>query len=87
MLNDLGYVNEFDHILCSCFLGHAKPSLDYFNKSVDILGVPPDAMLFIDDHERNVESARIAGLQSHRFHLNDGLDTLQSILDRYGLPF
>lgn len=85
MLNGLGYAKEFDHILCSCFLGHAKPGVEYFNKSVDILDIPPDQMLFIDDHDRNVESAKIAGLHSHRFHLDDGLNALLGILERYGL--
>ena len=85
MLNELGYADEFDHILCSCFIGHAKPAMEYFHKSAETLGLPASEMLFIDDHDRNVESARAAGLQSQRFHLDDGLDALRSILERYGL--
>lgn len=85
MVHDLGYVNEFDHIFCSCFMGHAKPAVEYFIECADILQLPPHEMLFIDDHDRNVESARIAGLQSHRYHLDDGLDALRRILERYGL--
>lgn len=85
MLNDLGYIDEFDHILCSCFIGHAKPGAEYFRESVGILGLPADAILFIDDHDRNVESARAAGLQSHRYHLDEGLDALRNLLEVYGL--
>lgn len=85
MLNVLGYTDEFDHILCSCFIGHAKPSVEYFRTSVELLGLPAEKMLFIDDHDKNVESARVAGLQSQRFHLDDGLEALQSILERYGV--
>jgi putative hydrolase of the HAD superfamily len=59
--------------------------VEYFHKAVGILRLPPDEMLFIDDHDRNVESARVAGLQSQRFHLDDGLDALRSILERYGV--
>lgn len=85
MLNDLGYRDEFDHILCSCFIGHAKPSAEYFNNSVKMLGIPAEQLLFIDDHDLNVQSARAAGLQAQRFHLDDGFAALQGILKRYGL--
>jgi len=85
MLNTLGYLDEFDHILCSCYLGRAKPSRAYFQKSIDILGLPAEEMLFIDDHEKNVESARAEGLQSHRYHLDEGLDALVSILEHHSL--
>lgn len=85
MLNSLGYAHEFDHILCSCFMGHAKPDVQYFSKSVGMLGIPAEEMLFIDDHDRNVESAKVAGLRSHSYHLDEGLDTLRSLLEHYGL--
>ena len=85
MLNGLGYADEFDHILCSCFLGYAKPSVAYFTKSVNLLGIPADELLFIDDHESNVESAKVAGLQAHRYHLDEGPEALRNLLERYGL--
>jgi len=85
MLNNLGYAEEFDHILCSCFIGYAKPGVEYFQKSVSILGLPAGELLFIDDHDKNVATARAAGLQSHRFHLDDGVEALHGILKRYDL--
>ncbi len=87
MLNQLGYTDRFDHIFCSCFLGHAKPGIDFFETTVQLLNVPANRLLFIDDHERNVESAKNAGLNARTFHLDDGVEALTAILDDYGLSY
>ncbi|NKB96885.1 MAG: HAD-IA family hydrolase [Pseudomonadales bacterium] len=86
MLNDLGYSSEFDHLLCSCRLGLAKPSVEFFEKAVEILGLPAGELLFIDDHEKNVESAKKSGLNARRFHLDDGLDALVDLVESYRIP-
>jgi putative hydrolase of the HAD superfamily len=85
MLNNLGYSAEFDHILCSCYLKLAKPADDYFQKSLEKVGFLAEEVLFIDDHQSNIDSAKRAGMQAQRFHLDDGLQTLVNILQSYGL--
>ena len=85
MLNDLGYASEFDHIFCSCHLGHAKPASEYFERALDTLGLPAENALFIDDHERNVNAAMGLGLHAHRYHLDEGVAVLENLLHSYGL--
>ncbi len=34
MLNGLGCASEFDHIFCSCYVGYAKPGVEYFERTV-----------------------------------------------------
>jgi putative hydrolase of the HAD superfamily len=86
MLNELGYANEFDYVFCSCDLGHAKPDQEYFGKAVEILALPAETTLFIDDHDSNVEAAKGVGLQACRYHLDDGLAAMVNILNSYQLP-
>jgi len=85
MLNQLAYAEQFDHILLSCDLGYAKPSIEYFRESVTRIGIDADQILFIDDGEANVESARLAGLNAEQFHLSEGIGALERVLDSYRL--
>ncbi|MEM9621727.1 MAG: HAD-IA family hydrolase [Pseudomonadota bacterium] len=85
MLKELGYENEFDHLLCSCFIGHAKPSEAYFAQAVHQLDITAHEMLFIDDHDANVEAATAAGLRANQYHLDQGPDVLRDILAQHGL--
>lgn len=83
MIHALDYGTEFDHIFCSCHVGHAKPSAEYFEATIEILGLPPHHILFIDDHERNVSAAKSLGLHSFQFHIDEGPAELASRLDDY----
>jgi len=58
MSDQLGYRKLFDREFYSCRMGVAKPSIAYFRAIVDELGVPPAHVLFIDDRELNVTSAK-----------------------------
>ena len=86
MLNELGYADEFDHVFCSCRLGYAKPSAKYFEKVLEILDLPAESALFIDDHEENVEAAKKVGLQAAWYRLDEGIAAMVRLLNRYGLP-
>lgn len=83
MIDTLGYINEFDHIFCSCHLGHAKPSTEYFKVALASLELPANQVLFIDDHDRNIAAAKDAGLHGLRFHVDDGAAALQGLLQGY----
>ncbi len=57
----------FDIALSSCFVGLRKPDPAMYQRAIDIVGRPPDRILFIDDRPENVAGARNAGLVALRF--------------------
>ncbi|GAA3518662.1 HAD-IA family hydrolase [Actinocatenispora rupis] len=63
----LGLTGEVDAILNSSVLGHAKPSAEFFAAACARLDVPARLCLFVDDDDRNVRGARIAGLAGFRY--------------------
>jgi putative hydrolase of the HAD superfamily len=68
-----GLRDAFEVALSSCYLGLRKPELAIYRKAIDILGKPPQRILFIDDRAENVAGAQAAGLQAILFHGADGL--------------
>ncbi len=82
----LGYDDRLDGFYYSCDLGLAKPDPAYFRTVVADLGLPGDAVLFVDDRQDNVEGAREAGLRAERWEPGEGLDVLHRHLGRHGLP-
>jgi putative hydrolase of the HAD superfamily len=58
---------RFDHLLFSWRLGAAKPEADGFARATEALGVDPEAVVFFDDSEANVDAARAYGWQAHHF--------------------
>lgn len=51
----------------SCYLGLRKPGRAMYRRALDILGVPAQSVLFVDDREENVAAARETGMQAIRF--------------------
>jgi putative hydrolase of the HAD superfamily len=84
MRRALGYGELFDHQFYSCELGLAKPDPAYFAAILTHLALPPRKVLFLDDNEANVVSARSVGL---RAHLYPGYRTaaLTAILEANGI--
>ncbi len=52
---------EFDQVFASCELGVAKPSAEFFSRIQEHLKVAVEGLCLIDDSERNVAAAKIAG--------------------------
>lgn len=80
----LNYEERFHHLFLSCDLGFCKPDREYFQAIVDHLGMASESLLFIDDHQSNVDAARESGLQAERFHVDEGFDKLKGVLEHYG---
>jgi putative hydrolase of the HAD superfamily len=57
----------FDIALSSCFVGLRKPDPAMYQRAIDIVGRPPERILFIDDRPENVAGARDAGIVALRF--------------------
>lgn len=53
--------------LSSCYLGLRKPDLAIYRRALDILGRPPERVLFIDDRAGNVAAAEAAGMKAILF--------------------
>lgn len=83
----LGYGALFEGEFYSYRLGVIKPERDYFLRIVERLGCAPEALLFIDDHESNVEAARGIGIRGVQFDLRqheDPVGALSAVLSQYG---
>jgi putative hydrolase of the HAD superfamily len=69
-------------ILSSCYLGLRKPELAIYRRAIDIVGRPPERILFIDDRAENVTGAQGAGLKTILF---EGADKLREQLVSLGV--
>lgn len=81
----LGVYDLFDDVVVSAHVGVAKPDRRIYELAAGRLNLPPEACVFIDDNERNVEAAREAGMRAVLFRV--GRDDLGEQLARLGLNF
>jgi putative hydrolase of the HAD superfamily len=51
----------------SCYLGLRKPGTAIYRRALDILGVPAERVLFIDDRDENAAGAEAVGMRAIRF--------------------
>ena len=63
-LQHFGLRGFFRVALSSCYMGLRKPEPAIYRRAIDILGCPPQRILFIDDREENVAGAT-GGHQGH----------------------
>jgi putative hydrolase of the HAD superfamily len=82
MDEELGYGGRFDHSFYSCRLGVKKPSPEYFRHALSTVKLAPSAVLFLDDHQVNVEAAQLVGINAE---LITPTTDLQSVIRNYGL--
>jgi putative hydrolase of the HAD superfamily len=85
MSERLGYKALFVEEFYSCRLGLAKPDVAYFNRVLELLGLPSQRVLFIDDRVENVDAARRAGLAAVVYSGESGAGVLQAILSEHGV--
>ncbi|MFI7216642.1 HAD family hydrolase [Micromonospora maritima] len=63
----LGLTDELDVVVNSSVVGVHKPAKEYFQAACAALDTPPARVLFVDDQDRAVAGARVAGLSAHRW--------------------
>ncbi|KAB1909650.1 MULTISPECIES: HAD-IA family hydrolase [unclassified Micromonospora] len=63
----LDLTDELDVVVNSSVVGVHKPAKEYFQAACEALGTPPARVLFVDDEDRAVAGARVAGLSAHRW--------------------
>lgn len=66
----------------SCYVGLRKPGPPIYKRALDILGVPAERILFIDDRSENVAGAESVGMKGIRF---TGADALRGELTSLGV--
>jgi len=76
------FAHAFDRIYNSCRLGRGKRDPALFGEVAADLGLPPAALLFVDDDVGNVNRAREAGYQAMLFTDQDtGIAEIERLLD------
>jgi putative hydrolase of the HAD superfamily len=77
-----GLRKHFRVAFSSCYVGLRKPAAPIYRRALDILGIPPERVLFIDDRQENVEGAQGVGIKGIRF---TGEEALRSKLKGLGV--
>ncbi|HEV2134016.1 MAG TPA: HAD-IA family hydrolase [Terracidiphilus sp.] len=70
-----GLREYFQVAFSSCYVGLRKPDPAIYRRVLDILGAPPERVLFIDDRQQNVDGAAAAGMKTIRFQNEEALRT------------
>lgn len=68
----LGIADLFDAVVCSAEVGMAKPEPAIYRLAAERLGLPPEACVFIDDHEPNVAAAGQVGMRGLFYRVDRG---------------
>lgn len=80
-LDRWGIVEHFDWTFTSHEMGMMKPDPAVFRHVIRTIGTTPDRLLFLDDLDENVRSARSAGMRAERTRgLREVQDALRSHL-------
>jgi putative hydrolase of the HAD superfamily len=61
----------FETVVDSAFVGSRKPEARIYELTLERIGLPAEACLFIDDLAHNIEGARELGLQAVHFRDNE----------------
>ncbi len=65
-ITEMGIGSMFDHQFASHLMGKLKPDLDSFEHVLQSLDCKASSVLFLDDNEINVRSARQVGMIAHK---------------------
>jgi len=86
LLTDLDLAPLADHVILSCEIGFAKPSPEIYAYALEMLGMPPEAAVMVDDLEEYCKGAEAAGVKAVRITRNgqsadSGSPAVRSLLD------
>jgi HAD superfamily hydrolase (TIGR01509 family) len=79
--SEFGLMNIFDGRIISCDIGVRKPSRRFFEYMVEILGYLPEEILFVDDRDENIDTARKLGIISIKFENVGSIDNIREVLE------
>ena len=75
-------MSVFDGRIISSDIGFRKPSIDFFEYMIKVLGFKPEEILFIDDSEKNIEVAEGLGIKSIRYEDEKSLEKIREFLHK-----
>lgn len=78
------WIADFDPCIYSCDSGSVKPDKAIYEHCLELLKLPAEQTLFLDDREENVEGARRIGIHSICFTTFE--QTCKQIADQFALP-
>ncbi len=84
ILRHKGIYDSFSPVLLSCELGLRKPDLRIYKILLQMLDLPPDEVVFVDDKRQNINAARKLGIDGIRFW---SAGQLQNQLEQRGMVF
>lgn len=64
MLRARGNYEGFDPLILSCEVGYGKPDPEFYQVALDLLGLPPEDILIIDDQDKCLIPARSMGMKT-----------------------
>ena len=62
-----GLYDPFEEVFLSCDLGVVKPAEEIFHKVLEKIDLPANKVLFIDDNEDNIKTAKKLGMKDIQF--------------------
>ena len=80
-LDLLGLTGEVDIVINSWDLKVHKPAPEFFRKACLSIGNLPKHVLFVDDDDRVIRGARVAGLSGYRWAGPEHVPYLRKVLD------
>ncbi len=81
LLEYLDILKYFDCITFSFELGTFKPDRRMYEDALSKMGLPPESTVFIDDSARNLEGAKVAGINPVLIRAMPGIEPVEGILD------
>jgi putative hydrolase of the HAD superfamily len=80
-LDALGLTDEVDVVISSWEQKVHKPAPEFFQRACELIGFAPKHVLFVDDDDRAVRGARVAGLPAYRWSGPEHVAYLRKALD------
>lgn len=77
----------FEAIVDATYTGTLKPDPRAYDTVLQTLDLPPDACVFVDDQERNIEGARAKGLKTVHFDVRHPARSYAEALEHFDLSF
>lgn len=83
--NGISLFDSIDHLVDCSDTGILKPDPRAFQRAVDITGVAPDRILFVDDQPISVQGAADVGIEAMWFDISSPAASWQAVADRLGI--
>ena len=68
MKKEMYFETTFDKIYSSHFIGFKKPDTEYYRFILNDLNENPSNIIFYDDRQENIESAKLLGINSYLYN-------------------